>query len=200
MKIAKKDLKQSTLYKSLRNTMIRSNGVLLFITPVFWLLFWYVNIIFIFPAVYFTYRLIRDLIKGFDITVRSLCELDEDEFAILQKQALDDQNRTMFGTVTDQGLIVQGSFIPYNSIYDLNYQPKKWRWDALLMGIGPLSSPATLCITYAIEVPSGLKMNKKLKNLPTNRDISSEIEEFSSLITSRSKNKISVHNEYHFVK
>ena len=200
MKITKKDLKESVLYKSMRTTMIKKNGVLLFLTPVFWLLFWYSSLVFIIPAVYFTYRLIRDLIKGFSISVTTLCELDTEEFADLQKQAAKDENMGMFGIVTDYGLIIHGLFIPYNSIYDLKYEPKKWRWDALLMGFGPFSTPACLTITYAIDTPRGLKMNKKLKNLPTNRDISTDIEEFSALIVSRSKNKISVHNEYHYEK
>ena len=43
------------------------------------------------------------------------------------------------------------------------------------------------------------KTNKILKNLPTNRDISTDIENFAAEVTARPGTKIAVYNEYHFV-
>lgn len=199
MKVTKSDVTQSILYKSMRSFTFKSRGIMIFLTAIFWLTAWFSSIVFLIPAIYFAYRLFNDCVKTLKLSKLAMCELEAEDFSELQKQASNDENRNMFGIVTDHGIIVNTAFIPYESIETLRFMPKKWRWDGVLLGFGLRSSPAYLSVTYSINTPSGKKTNKKLKNLPTNRDISKDIEEFAATVTSHPNTKITVHNEYHFV-
>lgn len=195
MKISKSDIKQSALYKTMRSLALKSSAVTIIISILSWFGTLFSSILYIIPGVYFTYRLFTDCISALSLSKAALSELETEEFSELQKQAFADENLSMFGVSTDYGIIIGAAFIPYQSITELHYMPKKWRWDAVLLGFGLRSNPAYLSVTYTING----KTNKKLKNLPTNRDISKDIENFTYKVTAKPNTKITVHNEYHFV-
>lgn len=195
MKISRSDIKQSAIYKTMRNRALKNSAVTIFVSAISWFGTLFSCIIYIIPAAYFSYRLWNDCIKALNLTKAALGELESDAFSETQKQAFLDENLSMFGVMTDHGIIVRAAFIPYESIKEMHFMPKKWRWDAVLLGFGLRSTPAYLSITYTVNG----KMNKVLKNLPTNRDISADIEEFTSKVTAHPGTKIAVHNEYHYV-
>ncbi len=195
MKISKKDINQSPLYKAIRARALKDSATTIIISAISWFGAWFSSIIFIIPAVYFSLRLWRDCIKSLSLSKAALAELESEVFTDIQKQAFLDENLNMFGVMTDRGLIVRAAFIPYESINEMRFLPKKWRWDAVLLGFGLRSTPAYLIITYTVNG----KKNTAIKNLPTNRNISADIEEFTADVTAHPGAKITVHNEYLFV-